>query len=91
MFSPLWWIFTWNFITFGQLTLVIYFWKQFRTHQNDLACLKNVKKTALSLAIFCFSSFDTSWNWHFPDILANIFFSLTQHKIPWQFPDLEKF
>ena len=27
----------------------------------------------------------------FPDILANIYNSLTQHKIPWQFPDLEIF
>ena len=31
--------------------------KQFRSYQNDLACIQNVKKTVL--AIFCFSSFDT--------------------------------
>ena len=67
--------------------------KQFRSYQNDLTGIQNVKKTAL--AIFYFSSFDTNCGsykipWHFPDILSNIHFSLTQHKIPWQFPDLEK-
>ena len=32
--------------------------KQSRCYQNDLACIQNVKKTTLSLVIFCFSSFD---------------------------------
>ena len=30
------------------------------------------------------------WNVKFPDILTKFHFSLTDHKIPWQFPDLEK-
>ena len=28
--------------------------------------------------------------WHFLDIFAKFHFSLTHHRIPWQFPDLEK-
>ena len=71
---------------------------QFRSYQNDLACIQNVKKTAL--AIFCFSSFDTSWKfqnsltfeqtfifpWHnikFPDNSL----TLKNFKFPWHFPD----
>ena len=33
----------------------------FLNHQNDLACIQNLKETALRLAIFCVSSFDTNW------------------------------
>ena len=33
--------------------------KQSRSYQNDLACIQNVKKTAL--VIFSFLSFDTNW------------------------------
>ena len=62
---------------------------------------QTVKKTALAifsislLFFILFENLNFIWNskipWHLPDILAKIQFSLTDHEIPWQFPDLEKF
>ena len=66
--------------------------KQFRKLSNWFRMYPKVKKTdqAIFFSHHLIQTGKCKIPWHFPDILANIHFSLTHYEIPWQFPDLEK-
>ena len=52
--------------------------------ENFIYCAKKVHQDQMSKLLH-------DWDVKFHDILTKFYFSLTDHKIPWQFPDFEKF